>query len=176
MGSAFEIYRNNLETVSAALWRRDLAVLLQHTALPNRVATLDREIVLSSREDMCLAMTEFRDHLDRRGAEAYVRSALSAEFAGSGETTILGTHMTRILRNGRPLVAPFLNRMTLLRIDGAWKSAFVEADTTSNICPYVAEDLAAAQRAHHARLDRLTKTRGRGTLPDHGAAGAASSP
>jgi hypothetical protein len=149
---AVSTYQTNLDAVSQALWDRDLAQILRHIALPNMMLTEDAELVISSADEMQIVATEFRDHLDRLGADAYVRICRQAAFVPGSRTMIMGMHDTFILRDGVPVIAPLKNRMTLLLIDGCWRGARLEVETRNTDCPILSPDLAAAQRRELQRL------------------------
>lgn len=170
MRSALGIYQENLDQVSAALWDRDLDLLLDHIGIPNRMATSDREIVISSREEMLVAMNDFRDFLADLGATEYRRVARSARFAPFAWDTIMGAHDTFITRNGEALRPPIAAGMTLLRIDGRWKGVFIASDIHNALVPYVAEDMAEGQARDRRRLETrvLTEVAARAGAGDPG--------
>ncbi|TNF57905.1 MAG: hypothetical protein EP307_12990, partial [Rhodobacteraceae bacterium] len=61
MQSARDIYQSNLDRVSHALLTRDLTLMLTHLALPQVMMTDDTEVVISSADELLIAMTEYRD-------------------------------------------------------------------------------------------------------------------
>lgn len=144
--TAKEIYQDNLDAVSRALWDRDLDFMLVHIALPNMMITLDSTVVIRTRAEMEEAMLHFRNHLANIGVGAYHRIANSAGFLPGRRDTIVGLHDTYIMRGGAFVVEPIPNQMTLLKIDGLWKGARIEAMTRNSDCPFVSPDMAVRQR------------------------------
>jgi hypothetical protein len=145
--AAILIYQQNLDAVSRALWSGDLALMLQHIALPNQMLTEDAEYVIASPDEMLLLMQDFRASLAAMGADSYVRLCRRADFVPGRLDMITGHHDTFILRDGKTLRAPYLNQMTLIRSQtGTWLGLRIEARTRNDDCQIISPDLALAQR------------------------------
>ncbi|MFN3144137.1 MAG: hypothetical protein ACE368_02230 [Paracoccaceae bacterium] len=147
--SARDIYQTNLDRVSLALWTRNLPMLLRHLAIPNRMTTLDAEIVMGSPEEVEVIMHDLRDHLERIGAEWYERRCLEADFVPVNPDMILGKHVTIIHRGGQHLVEPYVSHMTLMRIGGRWQGTSCDTDGHNDKLHVIAKDMAEGQRREH---------------------------
>lgn len=153
MRSAEDIYQQNLDAVSAALWNGDLPSMLMHIALPNYMGTKDADLVISSPDEMFIVMTEFRDQLQTLGADQYQRKCLKARFLSGRADMITGLHETRVLRRGEDVRPPYLNQVTMFRSQGRWLAFRVEAETRNSEICILSADLAEAQRRELALLD-----------------------
>lgn len=149
MEDARAIYQTNLDRVSLAVWTRNLPMLLRHLAVPNRMTTIDTEIVLGSPEEVEITMNDLRDHLERTGAEWYERRCLKAGFVPVNSAMIVGQHITIIRKDGQPLVEPYLSHMTLMQIDGRWQATSCDTDAHNDNLNVIARDMAEGQRREH---------------------------
>ena len=147
--SARDIYQTNLDRVSLALWTRNLPMMLRHLAIPNRMTTLDAEIVLGSPEELEIAIHDLRDHLDRIGAEWYERRCLEAAFVPFNPDMIMGRHITLIRRDGEAIVEPYVSHMTLMRIGGRWKGTSCDAEGHNSELRVISDDMAEGQKREH---------------------------
>lgn len=146
MQSARDIYQSNLDRVSHALLTRDLTLMLTHLALPQVMMTDDTEVVISSADEMLIAMTEYRDYLERAGVVAYRRTCREAAFLPGRSDMIVGQHDTVLERPGQEAPKPYPNHMTLMRIEGQWKAIRIEMDGCNSENPVIVTDMAHAQR------------------------------
>ena len=151
---AMALFDANLRGVTRAVWTRDLELILEHIGLPHQVVTADRDVVLATPEDMETAMHAFRDQLGAMGATEYRQINRGASFVPGCSDTIVGTHETRLLRGEDLVSPPYLSRMTMIYMEGAWKSVCIEAQTPNAACRMVAEHMAerhAREMERHAR-------------------------
>jgi hypothetical protein len=151
--SAAEIYQTNLDAVSRALWTEDLALALEHLALPNQTVTADAEYVITSPDDVHIILTEFLAGLRAMGADSYQRVCRGARFMTPKEDVIVGEHDTFLLNGGTLLRPPYLNIMTLIRsADGRWRACRIEAIEHNTAVPIISPDMALAQQRDLQRL------------------------
>lgn len=149
MSEARKIYQTNLNRVSLALWTRNLPMMLRHLAVPNRMTTIDAEIVLGSPEEVEIAMNDLRDHLESTGAEWYERRCLQADFVPVNPDMIVGEHVTIIHKDGQHVVEPYISHMTLMRIGGRWQATSCDTDGHNDKLNVIAKDMAEGQRREH---------------------------
>lgn len=141
------IYQRNLDAVSRALWTEDLALALEHLALPNQTVTADTEYVMTSPDDVHIILTEFLAGLRAMGADSYLRVCRRARFTTAKADVIVGEHDTFLMRGGQPLRPPYLNIMTLVRsADGRWRGCRIEASEHNSAVPIISPDMAVAQQ------------------------------
>jgi hypothetical protein len=151
--TAAAIYQANLDAVSRALWTEDLALALEHLALPNQTLTADAEYVMTSPDDVHIILTEFLAGLRAMGADSYLRVCRNARFMTPKEDVIVGEHDTFLLNGGELLRPPYLNVMTLVRsADGRWRGCRIEAIEHNTAVPIISPDLALAQQRDLQRL------------------------
>jgi hypothetical protein len=151
--TASAIYQANLDAVSRALWAEDLALALEHLAIPNQTVTADAEFVVTSPDELFIIMTEFRAGMRAMGADSYLRVCRSAGFTTPKRDVIVGEHDTFLLAAGQQLRPPYLNIMTLVRgTDGRWRACRVEAAEHNSAVPIISPDLAAAQQRDLLRV------------------------
>ncbi len=156
MASAPEIYKANLDAVSAGILTGDFRLIVQHIGIPILMATGSREVVVSSVEEMEILITEYRQQLIEKGLVEYRRTCLWAEFQKPLPDMIMGEHRTEIRSATGLIVPPYHCRLALMRIDGQWKAIWEHAHIVEDDVEFLATDIAKAQaRAHAALTERL---------------------
>ena len=151
--SAKNIYQYNLDQVSHAFWTRNVYLLLEHVALPIILSTEDRRIVAASTDEVSLLINEFRDYLDSIGAQCYVRRCTGAAFVPGNPDMIVGQHETLIMRGGQYAIKPYLNDMTVVRIDNRWQVTMLDSGAKSGEKDMISADLSDGQKREHMARD-----------------------
>lgn len=157
MVTARDIYQANLDAATRALWTRDLALMLEHLALPTMMVTEDCEFVLSSALELEIAMNELCDHLGRLGVQECHRLCRQAAFVDGTGKTLRGRHATYLLREGVQVMPPYWSETTLLEINGRWQVTRLAASVCNKAFPFICEDMAKAQKAEISARLRATK-------------------
>ncbi len=152
MASAQEIYKANLDAVSAGILTGDFRLIVQHIGVPILMATGSREVVVSSVEEMEILISDYRQQLIAKGLVEYRRTCLWAEFQPSMPDMIVGGHRTEIRSATGFIVPPYHCRLALMRIDGRWKAIWEQAHIAEESLEFLAADIALAQQQAHAAL------------------------
>ncbi|MEM7724626.1 MAG: hypothetical protein AAF376_20010 [Pseudomonadota bacterium] len=128
-----DIYQDWLDRIADAVWAGNHDLVAAAVVYPHKLITRDGQAEIASPEQMMGASEEFRSALVSMGADGYHRICKSAEIDETGDR-IDGTHMTFVMRSGTYAIAPFSNRMTLVRRDGAWCATEISADVSNANC------------------------------------------
>lgn len=131
--SATDIYQAHLDAVSEALWAREFDTLLEHIHFPSFIETDDEMLRIDTPDAYLPSLGSFRRKLETLGATAYHRLCREAVFANDDPNRIEGVHETFALNGATPVMQPYLNHMTLIRIDGRWRGAGIRSATSNTI-------------------------------------------
>ncbi|WP_439122666.1 hypothetical protein [Marivita sp.] len=156
-GLAMKIYQKNLDAVSEALMDGDLPKMMRHIAIPNMMSTCDKEIVMSSPEELDMVMSDFRTQLLSHGVETYTRICLEADFVVGRNDMIAGRHETSTTGADGVAVSPYLNHMVLMKIDDQWKGVWLQAVMKNTELESLSPDIADAQAEAHRVLETLRR-------------------
>ena len=124
--AARAIYQANLDTVTRAFWRRDMARLGDLLHVPTWMRLADAEVLVSTWDELRAVLEAQRDSLDRMGATEYHRICIGAEWAEGRDDWIQGRHMTYILRGGAEAVPPYPCTMDLRRFGVLWMACALD--------------------------------------------------
>lgn len=145
-----DIYQDWLDRIANAVWSGDHDLVAANMVYPSPMATRDSVVEYTSERQLAEASAEFRDYLQRIGADGYHRICQTADMSADS-AEIHGTHMTYILRAGTYVVDPFANKMTLRYVDGAWRGAGLSSDVDNRHCTILSPQQVMAQAALKCR-------------------------
>jgi hypothetical protein len=114
-------YQTALDVVSDAVMTGDLHTLRRMSRLPYPVRSLTGSHIVDTDEKLVANFEGFSRKVREMGVTHYVRVARHASFTGPDK--IEGVHVTYFYRNGEEVLAPYENRMILVREYGLWRVA-----------------------------------------------------
>ena len=139
------IYQACLDAASRAAFTGDLCALLTAFAIPSQIATADRSIVLTSPEELDLAMQDYVERLAENGVSDEHEVCDAAEFVPGMPDMIAGRHVTEWTHaDGRP-PRRFANRMILMRYPEGWRIMWLQSDLSCDEVEMLSADWVAAQ-------------------------------
>ena len=142
---ARRIYQEHLDSASQAAFRGDFEEFLKHVAIPSRVEMADREIVISTSEELELVMQDYALRLQAEGVISERERCIEATFVPNMPDMIAGTSLTEwTFADGRP-PRRFANRIVLLRYPDGWKLMWLQSDLACEDLDMISPEFAAAQ-------------------------------
>lgn len=117
--TAKEISQYLLKVTSEALFDQDIDRFAAMFDLPQTVTTTDRQIVITSREELRWIIDRMLSYFSEIGVTELRRTCEAAEFRNPDE--IASTHTTRILAGDKEIVPVYPVFWRIKRINGSWK-------------------------------------------------------
>ncbi len=140
--AAEDIYQDNLDKVSEAVWSRDWERLVNQFGFPIVIRTLDTGSHFTLPSELTQTAKALRDSLELSGAQAYHRVCLRAQFDNPEQTIISGRHRTIALRGGSYVLPPFESDMRLELRGGHWLAISLFARVNNRNLTVISPDLA----------------------------------
>ena len=164
--AAKDIYQEVLDRTDLALKEFDYDLVKNHVAVPYRMVTTKAAKTFDTAVEVKELFMTFSHAITTLGVDEFRRTAQECSYLD--DTTILGHHMSYLIRDGEPMVTPYPSMMTLKLMDGYWKITeaqnAVENDSWPILMPLspIKDTLGAPGRARRDELfqtilDRITK-------------------
>lgn len=150
------IYERHLAAVSPAAIAGDFEVILANIAIPSQFLTADREVVVSSPEELALVLEDYAEMLRAEGVTDERERMLEAAFIPGMPDMIAGRHETEWhFADGRP-PHRFATRLLLMRYPGGWKLIWLQTSLACDEIAVLSPEFAAAQLRvlHHISKGR----------------------
>lgn len=142
---ARRIYQEHLDAASRAAFRGDFNQFLEYIAIPSQVVMADREVVISTSEELELLMQDYALSLQAEGVVAEREWCIEAAFVPNMPDMIAGTNLTEwTFADGRP-PRRFANRLVLLHYPVGWKLIWLQSDLACEDLNMISPEFAAAQ-------------------------------
>lgn len=147
---AHDIYQLTLDIVSRALMAGDLDTCLRFLAIPHQLRTLDAERLVTTEDEMRIALTDYRAFILGNGATSYIRLCDEAQF--DTPNTIVGTHQSHLIAGGHVVLDPYMVEMTLIRQGPLWRATHSLTLSHNHDTPVISPTL-LAKALHDASPD-----------------------
>lgn len=151
------IYQSTLDAIIAAIMTEDLVALHRLIGLPHFISTGAAQVIITTVEELDMVLCDYRAQLQRQGVTEYRRTCLKAEFQANDPNMIVGVHRSEIMSNGKYVVEPFLCHVALMKIEGAWKVVWEQADVDQNHLEMLNPEMALAQEKMHRAMAERSK-------------------
>ncbi|HPD91782.1 MAG: hypothetical protein H6900_01545 [Rhodobacter sp.] len=139
------VYEAHLRAASRAAFSGDLRGLLARFAIPSQIAMADRSIVITSSEELDLALQDYVHRLQAEGITDEREWCDDAVVVRGMPDLISGRHTTEWhFGDGRP-PRRFGNRMVLLRHPEGWKLLWLRSDLACDEMELLSAEFVAAQ-------------------------------
>lgn len=142
---ARRIYQEHLDAASQAAFRGDFEEFLKHVAIPSQVTMADRDIVISTSEELELVTQDYALRLQAEGVISEREWCVEAAFVPNMPDMIAGTSLTEwTFADGRP-PRRFANRIVLLHYPEGWKLMWLQSDLACEELDVISLEFATAQ-------------------------------
>lgn len=151
-----KVYEAHLAAVSPAAIAGDFEVILAQIAIPSQFQTADREVVVSSPDELALVLEDYAEMLRAEGVTDERERVLDAAFIPGMPDMIAGRHETEWhFADGRP-PRRFETRILLLRYAQGWKLIWLQTSLACDEIAVLSPEFAAAQLRvlHHISKGR----------------------
>lgn len=146
------IYAQHLAATSPAAMAGDFTVVLANIAIPSQLIMADREVVISSTEELELALHDYALRLQIEGVIDEIEGVIEAAFVPGIPDLIAGSHQTEWrFADGRP-PRQFRTRILLMRYATGWKMIWLQTDLACDAISVISAEFAAAQIAAFKHL------------------------
>ena len=152
----FSVYESHLSAVSPAAIAGDFEVILAHIAIPSQFLTADREVVVSSPDELALVLEDYAEMMRAEGVTDERERVLEAAFIPGMPDMIAGRHETEWhFADDRP-PHRFVTRILLFRYPQGWKLIWLQTSLACDEIAVLSPEFAAAQLRvlHHISKGR----------------------